>query len=152
MYLCVTGDRDWTDEELVYQQLRHLPLGSIIGHGDQGDKDGRRGLDRMAARIATELGLLPVPYPAEWDKLGLAAGPRRNERMLKAQPWQRVVGFHDDIRNSKGTKHCLREAKRMHIPVTLITHDGVIDDPSDELLADERYSGDGKPKTGVRKR
>jgi hypothetical protein len=144
--ICVTGDRNWTDEELVFRQLVDLPLGSVVGHGDQGDKEGKKGLDRMAGRIATELGLVPDAFPADWDGRGLAAGPERNVRMLNARPWQRVVGFHDDIQSSKGTKHCLRTAKAMGIPTSLITHTGTIDDIPDELLADDRYSPDGTPK------
>ncbi len=148
--IAVTGDRDWTDEELVFRQLVDLPLGSVVGHGDDGDKEGKRGLDRMAARIATELGLMPEPYPAEWREHGLAAGPLRNVKMLKARQWDRVIGFHDDIQKSKGTKHCLREAKRMGFQTTLVTHSGTIDDIPDELLADERYNSDGTPKKGER--
>ena len=47
--LVVTGSRDWTDRAVVEAALRRLPVGRLA-HG------GARGLDTIAAEVATELG------------------------------------------------------------------------------------------------
>lgn len=71
-----------------------------------------------------------VHFPALWTTHGGCrcapdkprcnfAGHRRNLEMLAVDP-DEVVGFHPNIRASKGTKHCLRAASGQGIKVTLV--------------------------------
>jgi len=120
--LC-SGDRTWTDAELVRSILSRLPPGSIVVHGDQGDDEATVGLDRISGKVATSLGLEVRPYPADWNRFGRRAGPFRNDQMVRNEKPDHVYAFHDDIEGSKGTKDLISKALTAKIPVTLVTHD-----------------------------
>lgn len=69
-----------------------------------------RGADRLAAQAARELGLVVHTMPADWERLGNAAGPARNVEMLRRHPDSKLVlAFHDDLNSSSGTKHMVFE-------------------------------------------
>lgn len=107
LVVLVSGDREWTDVQLVRTVLGHFARGTILKHGDA------RGLDRIADRVGRELGFDVRRYPAQWDTLGRAAGVIRNQQMLDDEPIpDLVIGFHDDLAHSKGTRHMLNLARR----------------------------------------
>ena len=64
--------------------------------------------------------------PADWKKYGKSAGPIRNREMLKMDP-DIVLIFHDDPKNSKGTKDCvkalLKKIKDKYNPIILFNGD-----------------------------
>lgn len=127
MKVLCSGDRHWHDPKLVRAVLERLPPGSIIVHGDQGSPDDvpleeMAGLDRIAGRVATSLGFEVRPYPADWQRGGIKAGPIRNKNMLKAEEPDLVYAFHDDIQASRGTKNLIEAALDKHIPITLFSH------------------------------
>ena len=111
----VSGDRDSANSfiKIIRQSLKNLPRGSIVIHG------ACKGIDTMAGKIATELGLRVKEYPItkeEWNCLGKSAGPIRNKRMLKENP-NYVLAFHPDIIHSKGTKDMVISAYSKGIDV-----------------------------------
>ncbi len=120
MKVVVTGARDWKDAgviEEVFQTDWLAPANHLI----VGDC---RGVDRMAALVAKNLGWTVEVHKARWDLYGKAAGPIRNEEMIKQKP-DVVVAFHDVIEHSKGTKHCVLTAVKAGItPVYLFTSFG----------------------------
>lgn len=81
-----------------------------------------RGADRMAAQWAGKfIGSERVRrFPAKWTEYGRAAGPYRNQQMLTEGQPQLVVAFHDDLRNSKGTKDMVTRARRADVPVLAV--------------------------------
>jgi hypothetical protein len=84
---------------------------------------GAPGLDNMAGEVATEiLGVSKVEvFPADWTRLGNAAGPVRNRQMLEESP-DLVVAFHNDLwGKSKGTKDMVLISREAKIPVYLIS-------------------------------
>jgi len=105
--LVVTGSRDWTDRACVEEALRRLPVGRLA-HG------GARGLDAIAAEMATELGWEVVAYPADWSR-GKRAGSERNVRMVDAERPDIVLAF--PLPQSRGTWHCARYAHSLGVPV-----------------------------------
>jgi hypothetical protein len=126
MRIVVSGDRDWSDEETVAEVLEYcLLIAEESGeeleviHGNQGKKDGT-GLDKMAGRIAKNLGAKVTAVPAEWDRYPRgAAGPIRNKKMLDMDP-SFLIAFHADLKSSRGTKNCVKEALKRKIPVALV--------------------------------
>lgn len=115
MKILVCGDRNYSAIWTIYDVLSKLDRNSIIIHGNA------RGADIMGATIAKSLGFKNViPFEAEWDKYGKAAGPIRNRQMLDENP-DLVIAFHDNIKNSKGTKDCLKEAEKRGIKTILIS-------------------------------
>ncbi len=117
MRILVCGDRVWADEKKMQEVFDDLEY----DHKDITIIEGEaRGADLMARKLGEKMGWDIEAYPANWIKYKKAAGPIRNTKMLKLNI-DLVIAFHSDIENSKGTKHCITEAKRRGIPVTLIS-------------------------------
>lgn len=119
MRLLVCGDRNWTDYELLqtvlddFADVHDWKLTLIHG--------AARGADSMADRWAEDCGFPIERYPADWDHHGKRAGPIRNAVML-ATGVDVVIAFHDDLVNSRGTKHMVTIARRAGVRVITISH------------------------------
>lgn len=119
MKVLVCGSRDWVDRKIIRERLLKLPPDTIIIEGGCGHGFGPTGVDLLARAVALEIGFEVVEFPAAWKKYGNAAGPIRNIKMLNTKP-HLVIAFHDDIDNSKGTKHTVTEARKRGIEVEII--------------------------------
>jgi hypothetical protein len=118
MKVLVCGDRNWDNWPSIWQTLRGLGPFTVIVEGEA------RGADKMCKYVAEKLGYEVLPYPAEWDTYGNAAGPIRNQQMLDENPdIGLVLAFHDDLASSKGTKDMVKRARKAGIPVNVITTD-----------------------------
>lgn len=105
MKVLVFGSREWVEEKPIHRELSKLPPETIIVHGAQ------RGADNIAGYVAEKLGFEVRPYPADWDRLKLGAGPVRNAKMLaKEHPdpagvfFDLALCFHKDPGLGKGSK------------------------------------------------
>lgn len=74
---------------------------------------GCRGADILGERYAMENGFKIERYPADWQKYGRAAGPKRNKEMAKLADY--VICFWDG--KSKGTKTMIDFAKELKKPL-----------------------------------
>lgn len=84
------------------------------------------GADWQAHRWAEPTGVPTDPYPADWGRLGRAAGPLRNQRMVDVLTDARhrlVVAF--PVGSSAGTMDCCRRASRAGIPVRVFTQEAL---------------------------
>jgi hypothetical protein len=116
MTILCCGDRNWKHYYVIYARLSEYRGQDVtIIHGNAS------GADRMSAKVAVDLGLSVKSFQAEWEKFGKAAGPIRNSRMLAEGNPDLVIAFHDDIRNSKGTKDMVDKAKRKKITTEVIS-------------------------------
>jgi hypothetical protein len=108
--LLVTGSRDWTDLATIRAALteRFHPR-TILVHGAC-----PRGADAMANHVWRQLGGLVEPHPAMWQKHGKAAGPIRNEHMVKLGADVCLAFIMD---GSPGATGCMSMAKKAEIPV-----------------------------------
>jgi len=113
MKVVVCGSRKWLNIEIIKKRLTKLSCNAIVIEG------GCEGADLMARNIALDVGLEIVEFPAAWKKYGNSAGPIRNIKMLDTRP-ELVIAFHNDIQNSKGTKHIVGEARKRGIPTEVI--------------------------------
>ena len=95
----------------AYTNRREL----VIIHG------AARGADSIAGEIARELRVQVKEYPAQWQKHGKKAGPLRNIRMLQEGEPQLVIAFHDDLANSKGTRHMATIASKQGLEVFVVS-------------------------------
>ena len=109
MRVLVCGSRDWTDIGAIIEALAQLPLISTVIHGDC------RGADRMAGKIAAEMGHVVEAFPADWTHHGRAAGPLRNSDMIATKPDAVLAFSHDAFKG--GTGDCVRKAHHARIPV-----------------------------------
>ena len=108
--LLVCGGRGFRDWDLLSRTLANIraaePIARII-HG------GADGADRLADRWAVENGVPVSLYLPDWDNLGRAAGPRRNQYMLDDGKPHRVIAFQ----GGRGTADMIRRAKKAGVPV-----------------------------------
>lgn len=113
--ILVTGGRDYTDRAAVARALRHLAALYIHGarpeeitlvHGDA------TGADTLAAAVAVKLGWKVEAHPADWKQHGAAAGPIRNQAMVRCG-----ANYCVAFAGGSGTAHCRRLALNARIPV-----------------------------------
>lgn len=129
MKVLVCGSRDWTDEAAIERDLRKLPPGTIIVHGDC-----PTGADAIADKVARRLGFEVRPYPADWEGelaatgSSKAAGPKRNAKILREEhpdkagvPFNFGVAYTKDLRRSRGTKDMHDRARKAGIRMAVVS-------------------------------
>lgn len=115
MKVLVCGGREWDNYEAVLRELEALPRDAIIVHG------ACRGADTIAGEIAKALGHQVREYPADWARYGRGAGPIRNRQMLREERPDLVIGFHDSIDESSGTRDMLNISRLAGVQTRLVT-------------------------------
>ena len=111
MKIAVIGSRTATAkqyEELV-QRLEPLQPTEIIS-------GGANGADALGERYAREYGLKLTTYTPDWQRFGKAAGPIRNEQIIKAADL--VLAIWDG--KSTGTADSLKKAKALRKKIAII--------------------------------
>lgn len=124
MRIIVCGDRHLKDMSQMEHFLTHMYL--FGAHQDKPDviiSGGAGGADYLAKKIAHRHRIEFIEVVAEWTKYHKAAGPKRNAEMLKYGP-DMVIGFHENISQSRGTQDMLRKALYAHIPTWLVEANG----------------------------
>jgi hypothetical protein len=92
----VTGSRDWTDEVAIRRAFENMPRDTLIIDGMA------RGADDLAYRVTKAMGFdHHARFPAQWDKYGTSAGPRRNRLMFDTTRPDAVFAF--PLPQSRGT-------------------------------------------------
>jgi hypothetical protein len=105
----VTGSREWHDPAPIWRVLDDLCPSHVI-HG------AAEGVDTIAGQWAICNRVRVSAYPADWGNDGLAAGPKRNQRMLELHPdIGLVLAF--PLKWSIGTRDMMRRARLRGVPV-----------------------------------
>ncbi|MFJ9029048.1 SLOG family protein [Streptomyces sp. NPDC102274] len=114
----VTGSRDWEDEDLIRHQitrvwlLANLPF--VVVHGAC-----PTGADWIAGGWVNDVAVAhlgPVieePHPADWKTHGRAAGPIRDQRMVRLGADMCLAFIHKGTRDATG---CADLAEAAGIP------------------------------------
>lgn len=102
----VTGGRDYDDYETVAATLSEIRP-TVVAEG------GASGADRLAAIWCHETLTEHEAFPADWAKFGRAAGPIRNEAMLREFEPDLVVAFP----GGRGTAHMVSIAREAGVDV-----------------------------------
>ncbi len=134
MIVLVTGGRTYGEREGEFARLSDALQALHIRHGVTCVVEGGApGADTIARGWAGLMRQRPTPtnirsqtFRAEWDRLGAAAGPARNARMvswLAAQPGPTLVLA---CPGGRGTADCVRKARAANLTVKTL----------DEVLAD----------------
>ncbi|MCR3746666.1 DUF2493 domain-containing protein [Lentzea californiensis] len=116
--ILVTGSRNWTSVSSMRRMLavaRACYPDAVLVHG------ACRGADLMAAGIWTGWGLPTEAHPADWDRHGKAAGPIRNQHMIRLGADACVAFLRPE---SKGARHCADAAERAGIATYRVNHKG----------------------------
>lgn len=111
----VTGDRDWNELQFqfIYDVLAQYD--ELLDHKPVFINGAAPGVDLLAGDAGLSLDWRVLWAPAEWDKFGRAAGPRRNAFMLSFAPAILLV-FHNALHRSKGTLNCVQQAFKLPFP------------------------------------
>jgi hypothetical protein len=80
--LIVAGSRDFYDYEFLKRALDYL-LQNIPKDQIQIVSGKARGADALGERYAKERGYPIKDFPADWERWGRRAGPKRNEQMAQ---------------------------------------------------------------------
>jgi hypothetical protein len=99
MRVLVCGGRNYNDSECVSQYLYRLKPTVVI-------QGGASGADRLAGEWAKHNNVHQEIYPADWNRLGRAAGPIRNQQMLDEGKPDVVLAFD----GGRGTADMVRRA------------------------------------------
>lgn len=120
--ILVTGSRAWPAgrAQVVVRLLAGqvakaaaLGLAAVVVHGACPS-----GADAIAASWAAQNGVACEAWPADWGRLGRAAGPIRNQAMVEAGA---DVCLAFPAAGSRGTTDCVRRASAAGIPLIVTT-------------------------------
>lgn len=130
MRVLVCGSRHFNDYEKLKQWLDWYILPNNEKHTIiEGEA---RGADLLARKYAEGRGMDVLPFPAEWDKYGKAAGPIRNSQMLKEGKPELVIAFLgpvavseftsglSDSKYSSGTKNMIDQARKAGVETVVV--------------------------------
>lgn len=113
----VCGGRDYANRARVNQILdaavERLDLTAIV-------QGGQTGADTLAKEWAIARKLQCETFYADWDRLGNAAGPIRNKRMLDEAKPELVIAFPTPGAPNKGTNGMIKLAKDAGLVVHVI--------------------------------
>lgn len=117
--IMVTGSRDWTDLNVICNALQEAveDLGEPVRliHGDC--PTGADAIADKAWRINLPVNHNPIkPFPADWNKFGKFAGPKRNQEMVDTRP-DIVLAFPLGI--SPGTRGTIKKAQEAGLEVRI---------------------------------
>lgn len=121
MKLLVSGTRAGFDPQRIIEVLDSYLALCRTKHEELVIIEGcAAGVDTQAFQWAESRSVPVLHYPAPWTHVGRKAGPWRNRAMLKILKPDRVVCFHPDIANGKGTRDMALIAARAAVPVRLV--------------------------------
>ena len=116
MKLIIAGGRNFTDYKKLCEFCDHV----LQDQTDVEIVSGAyyRGADKLGEQYAKERGCNRKQFPADWNKFGKAAGPKRNLQM--ANYADALIAFWDG--KSKGTKHMIDFANSCGLKVLIVSY------------------------------
>jgi hypothetical protein len=97
--IIIAGSRTFNDYEALCKSMAEIT--ALVPYTEIEVVSGTaRGADRLGERWAEERDIPVKRFPAEWNKYGRSAGPKRNEQM--AYYATHLIAFWDG--QSRGTK------------------------------------------------
>jgi hypothetical protein len=111
MRVLICGGRDFTDWPWAFEKLDRFLKGNPVHTVVHGDAVGA---DRIAGQWADARGLVVEKFPADWSRLGNAAGPARNAKMLREGKPDAVFV----LPGGRGTANMVMQAKEAGVPIT----------------------------------
>ncbi len=114
MKVLVSGSRFYSDYQKILAVISSLDIDLLIA-------GACRGADTLAVRAARQCGIRYIEYPADWQRFGKSAGPKRNQLMLDMEKPHLLLVFHEDLTRSKGSRDMLFRALKAGIPFRLFT-------------------------------
>ncbi|WP_312313127.1 SLOG family protein [Sphingobium yanoikuyae] len=104
--ILICGGRTFNDQ-VAFARVMEGREPSVIING------GAAGADRLARMWAGYRAIATFTFPADWERMGPSAGPRRNQRMIDEGKPDLVIAFP----GGRGTADMIRRARAAGIPV-----------------------------------
>jgi predicted Rossmann fold nucleotide-binding protein DprA/Smf involved in DNA uptake len=117
----IVGSRSFPAAAGIESFVAALPPGVVVVSG------GARGADSLAAAAAVAAGLQLQVFAAEWARLGRAAGPARNRRLVSSGLSALCVFLSSPSAPSPGSLSALRLARAAGVPVFVFGPAGPVD-------------------------
>ena len=116
-YLLIAGSRNFEDWKIFEMVTREIIDGderfTVIVEG------GAAGADSMARKYAAENGMKTVEFTPDWKQYGRAAGPKRNDEMVRFIAERNGTALYFWDGESKGTKQCISSARRKGLKIAI---------------------------------
>ena len=108
--ILVCGRRDYDNQVRLWYVLDYYRPAVVI-HG------AARGADTLAGEWAKARGVPVQEFPADWKRYGNAAGPIRNQQMLREGKPDVVIAFP----GGRGTANMIEQARCFGVPVVQVS-------------------------------
>jgi SLOG family YspA-like protein len=140
MRVLVCGSRGWHDANPI-----HLALAECFGESIRSGEEfvvihgAAKGADTLAGEVAHQLNATVIEEPAQWDKHGKGAGPKRNQKMLDDHNPDLVIAFRSTGK-SRGTDDMVERAHRAGVTVVMVDEqmdDAYVIEPEGVVSEDE---------------
>lgn len=116
MKLIIAGSRYLEDYELVkFSVLNFLEINDIDLYTVKIVSGDAKGADALGERFAKEHDMPIQRFPADWDKFGRSAGPKRNKQM--AEYATHLCAFWDGKSRGTGSMVKVAEAKGLTVHI-----------------------------------
>jgi len=112
MKLIIAGSRNFNDYKKLCKICGHLLQNQANIEIISG---AARGADQLGEKYASEKGYSIKQFPANWNKYGKAAGPKRNLQMANYS--DALIAFWDG--KSRGTKNMIELANKRKLNVLI---------------------------------
>lgn len=114
----IAGCRDFSDYDLLREKCLYYLQNIRQTHNVVIVSGHARGADALGERFATEQNFQTLVMPADWEKYGRSAGPKRNAQM--AEIANALIAFWDG--QSRGTKNMIETAKQKGLNVKVVNY------------------------------
>ena len=114
MKVIIAGSRNYTVYQTVLDHVDRI----VCAHNmviDEIVSGGARGVDALGERYARDHNIPCKRFPANWDRYGRSAGPRRNRDM--AEYGDMLIAFTS---GGPGTENMIRQMQTVQKPVVII--------------------------------
>ncbi len=120
MRVIVAGNRDFNEKALFNNTMTWLLSPDETSQYIEVVSGHCEGADAMGEEFAKHFGLMLKVFPADWDKYGKYAGPRRNKEMAEYASKENgiLIAFWDG--ESRGTRNMIDEALNHKLDVHVI--------------------------------
>jgi len=112
MKVIIAGSRKFNDYKKLCKICDHLLQNQTNIEIVSGTA---KGADKLGEQYAKERGFKLTKFPANWNKYGKAAGPKRNQQM--AQYADALIAFWDG--KSRGTKNMITLARSLKLRIKI---------------------------------